>query len=1316
MPASRPEAPTSTPVVFISYSEKDREWRDQLAKFLSPAVQAGRIVVSDYAHSSVAEDWTPKTPDLANVSVAVLLITPDYLASKRITEVEIPRFKQLMSQMRAVIPVLVRTSHWGNINWLGELPIFPPDGKSIRSRSHAQREQIFKTLANLIEYVIQRSASSSTFEYLVEEEGVGPKYWRYLNRELETLASDERVPLQVSKPAPAGSRPPASSTKPQPPTTFADLAVTPLSISALSGFVLSNEAQASLVRARVLATFTGRKPGKVSTSTLLFGIAEGGRGDASFFRTPQFLWKELRRKSAKTYSSVFSEKFPEAIYDSTDETINFESITDLAQLITPNTLRVFTLAREISKTTLSKSPSPSVQRSKGSVPESFPGHIGTRHLLAALLILDLNDGPASGVLARLERMVGYTTSLRKRFLDFIVENLPDDDEEAWRKFLLPRTSAEMDDPVVPPTGSIEPQGIGGDEVDKNFRAPVAGFLTDNWSGADLLDITPDVNALASLVAAWSVEPPLSIGLFGDWGSGKTHFMRQMRARVDKLSRRARGSADPQNKIGYYKNIVQIEFNAWHYIEGNLWASLVEHIFRNLRICEEDDEATLKNRQDKLLQDLLGEEVKAKVADEELKAAESKVLDKQTTIKGIQKQQQEKIEALATLSKQDVLASVQLSVVLDDVTQGAAKEALETVGVTAAGSAARDVQAALSEAHSIFGQAGGLLTPLLKARDGKKRFTMLLLIVVGAPIVGLAIGLLMKFLAPQISNLSAFLTTAATLMSTGAVWIRRQVRWVAEWSQKVEKARQEVDRQIDEKVATQRAENAEQIASYQEELKTLQTNLAASIREREAAQQRVQKVRDEIKQDTVVERLGKFIQDRAASDDYRKHLGVLALIRRDFEKLARLFGKQREAEQLGNSIQDPETINRIILYIDDLDRCPPERVVQVLQAIHLLLAFNLFVVVVGVDSRWVTRSLQESYEWLRAEEDEENKNKEEKRETGPIQGPTPHDYLEKIFQIPFWLKPMGPTECESLLDGLTQSSRSKAVIENEGAGGDGKDHAQTENAKPVPPIISEPGAVSPPDGARAEVDPSTESPEKPQANVPTPVEIPAHIDATIEHPEPAGNLSVPPGESHLNTGNASSASAVPEDHEEIDLAPLSLKLTDDEINYMKHLTPLIGRSPRAVKRFLNCYRLIKVSYSSHLTKLMGASGKGGDYRSVMLLLGIITGSPSMAVYFIEELEKQIQQGPKGKSSLQTLIARLDKNADVKLQPDWARVKDFVEANVGNDPSKATFAGLVSVTQQVSRYSFRVARAEASRQRRREPGTKMMVNPTSQRSTR
>ena len=57
---------------------------------------------------------------------------------------------------------------------------------------------------------------------------------------------------------------------------------------------------------------------------------------------------------------------------------------------------------------------------------------------------------------------------------------------------------------------------------------------------------------------------------------------------------------------------------------------------------------------------------------------------------------------------------------------------------------------------------------------------------------------------------------------------------------------------------------------------------------------------------------------------------------------------------------PKPIDRIVLYIDDLDRCSPRQVVDVLQAVHLLLALDLFVVVVGVDPRWLLHALRSEY--------------------------------------------------------------------------------------------------------------------------------------------------------------------------------------------------------------------------------------------------------------------------------------------------------------------------------------------------------------------
>src|SRR5690606_12021301 len=123
-------------------------------------------------------------------------------------------------------------------------------------------------------------------------------------------------------------------------------------------------------------------------------------------------------------------------------------------------------------------------------------------------------------------------------------------------------------------------------------------------------------------------------------------------------------------------------------------------------------------------------------------------------------------------------------------------------------------------------------------------------------------------------------------------------------------------------------------------------------------------RRELDDFTPARRMATFLSERVASDDYRKHLGLIALIRRDLQRLSELLTMQTDAAQ-GEGVAKGVTegvaggvdesaahqgsgalpsVQRIVLYVDDLDRCPPARVVELLQAIHLLLAFPLFVVV------------------------------------------------------------------------------------------------------------------------------------------------------------------------------------------------------------------------------------------------------------------------------------------------------------------------------------------------------------------------------------
>ncbi len=94
-------------------------------------------------------------------------------------------------------------------------------------------------------------------------------------------------------------------------------------------------------------------------------------------------------------------------------------------------------------------------------------------------------------------------------------------------------------------------------------------------------------------------------------------------------------------------------------------------------------------------------------------------------------------------------------------------------------------------------------------------------------------------------------------------------------------------------------------------------------------------------------------------------------------------------------------------------------VELLEAVHLLLAFDLFVVVVGVDPRWLLHSLREKFS---AFQNGADKPSSEQLEWVT----TPQDYLEKIFQIPFSLRRMEPAGFSALMRRLLHETAAQTV--------------------------------------------------------------------------------------------------------------------------------------------------------------------------------------------------------------------------------------------------------------------------------------------------
>lgn len=218
------------------------------------------------------------------------------------------------------------------------------------------------------------------------------------------------------------------------------------------------------------------------------------------------------------------------------------------------------------------------------------------------------------------------------------------------------------------------------------------------------------------------------------------------------------------------------------------------------------------------------------------------------------------------------------------------------------------------------------------------------------ILSLLIGPLLTIILTAL-NQDAIIAASGGLGATITsitTWIKKQTEWYSSSLEKVERQNAIIQSAIDKR----KEEVDLEIQKQANTVELVRRDLDSIERRRDEIASRLVELQDQLRRTTSPQLLSDFIQSRIDGGDYKKHLGLVALIRNDFEKLSKLIEESNEKILSGENTDSDFYLNRIVLYIDDLDCCPPQKVVEVLQAVHLFLAFPLFVVVVGVDSRWV----------------------------------------------------------------------------------------------------------------------------------------------------------------------------------------------------------------------------------------------------------------------------------------------------------------------------------------------------------------------------
>ena len=753
------------------------------------------------------------------------------------------------------------------------------------------------------------------------------------------------------------------------------------------------------------------------------------------------------------------------------------------------------------------------------------------------------------------------------------------EQEALRKLDLAVSRALAERHIVLPEAYIQP------DAPPAFSRRVSGMAAQ-----DSLDVRQQAETFATLLVARYSRPPFAIGLLGDWGVGKTFFMRLMQESVDTLTA---GGTVPERNANAVARVAQIEFNAWHYVDSDLWASLASHIFDELS-------KELSDTPDEIL----------KVRRELRSMIHSSTREKQEAEAAIKNARTEREDAGASLSKKQTERS-RLSGQLDKHRLKRIWQAVLTVKPDESDPQRRNwpdiaamktkveatakklgIDQAIDNAEQleqVYGQMRELCrrgsTLVMAVADDFSGRNLRRSIPVCVSLIGFV--LLVQFLPDWLDLHSAAIrqwlapvVQASTLAVSVAAWIAKRIKPIASAVSWLEQIREEV-----KKPRVMLPEPDEQENRLIKKLEAIDSEISKQQNRVIEADRQISKAQAEIQRINSGGLVYDFLEGRVRDGRYLDRLGLISVIRQDFEQLGKLLKDWSDHYTPDDAAQHPgeprtdtnaNPIERIILYIDDLDRCAPSRVVEVLQAVHLLLAFDLFIVIVAVDARWLERSLNETYNPALASKGGAPFYQSRHKFSA-------HNYLEKIFQIPFNLPVMQASGFTSLIDDMIAAPRQAKAA------------PATPSPKPKPtPETAKPGNGPAGDETHTETNPpdAVKKPEKPT------------------QPQPAD----PPAPSKEATERMRKEQAAEQARKLVE----AMVLSDHEKQFIHALYPFVP-TPRLAKRFINIYRLLRVRATSiEETFSSFINPENGSYRAVLLLLAICVGRAESAPHLIRLL--------------------------------------------------------------------------------------------------
>ena len=166
------------PKIFVSYSHADTKHMDRLLVHLAPLKSAADLEIWTDEQIAGGDAWAPAIDQaISNATLAIFLVTADFLNSDFITRKEVPSLlERRQNEGLRLYPILAKPCAWQAVQWLSAIQIRPTGAKPVwRSGGRYAEDELARIVLELLAIIqlaiqAERSATDEASRQRAERE------------------------------------------------------------------------------------------------------------------------------------------------------------------------------------------------------------------------------------------------------------------------------------------------------------------------------------------------------------------------------------------------------------------------------------------------------------------------------------------------------------------------------------------------------------------------------------------------------------------------------------------------------------------------------------------------------------------------------------------------------------------------------------------------------------------------------------------------------------------------------------------------------------------------------------------------------------------------------------------------------------------------------------------------------------------------------------------------------------------------------------------------------------------------------------------